>query len=192
MPERVICRNGTNSSEIVRENVGARFRSLHGKLTNTCMDPQAGYVQDASSPCVRIAWAGQSVEIRLLDFDPNISADRWPDDVRVSDLEPHFVCQACGQRGADIRPDFPVPANANSQLFRICSGQSRDCDRGRVLQHYRHFSDMASTCSSGQSRHRTDSPTGLLLTPQRTCGAASRLGQRCRSLVQSGRIFPQY
>jgi hypothetical protein len=28
MPERVICRNGTNSSEIVRENVGARFRSL--------------------------------------------------------------------------------------------------------------------------------------------------------------------
>jgi len=79
---------------------------LTRKLTNTCMDPQTGYVQDASSPYVRIAWAGQSVEIRLLDFDPNISADRWPDDVRLSDLEPHFVCQACGQRGADIRPDF--------------------------------------------------------------------------------------
>ena len=28
MPERVLCRNGTNSSEIVRENVGAQFRSL--------------------------------------------------------------------------------------------------------------------------------------------------------------------
>lgn len=28
MPERVICRNGTNSGEIVRENVGAQFRSL--------------------------------------------------------------------------------------------------------------------------------------------------------------------
>jgi len=35
-----------------------------------------------------------------------ISADPWPDDVRLSDLEPHFVCQVCGKRGADIRPDF--------------------------------------------------------------------------------------
>jgi hypothetical protein len=25
-----------------------------------------------------------------------ISADRWPDDVRLSDLEPRFVCQGCG------------------------------------------------------------------------------------------------
>ena len=35
-----------------------------------------------------------------------ISGDRWPDHIRLSDLEPLFVCQACGQRGADIRPDF--------------------------------------------------------------------------------------
>jgi hypothetical protein len=35
-----------------------------------------------------------------------LSADRWPDDVRLSDLEPRFVCRACGRRGADIRPDF--------------------------------------------------------------------------------------
>jgi hypothetical protein len=27
-----------------------------------------------------------------------------PDHVRLSDLEPLFVCQACGHRGADIRP----------------------------------------------------------------------------------------
>jgi len=27
-----------------------------------------------------------------------ISADRWPDDVRLSDLEPLFVSQACGTR----------------------------------------------------------------------------------------------
>ena len=26
--------------------------------------------------------------------------------VALSDLEPRFVCTACGQRGADIRPDF--------------------------------------------------------------------------------------
>ena len=35
-----------------------------------------------------------------------IIADRWPDDVRLSDLEPLFVCQACGTRPADLRPNF--------------------------------------------------------------------------------------
>jgi hypothetical protein len=35
-----------------------------------------------------------------------ISGDAWPDDVRLSDLEPRFVCKACGKRGADVRPDF--------------------------------------------------------------------------------------
>jgi hypothetical protein len=39
-----------------------------------------------------------------------ISADRWPDDVRLSDLEPRFTCKACGHRGADIRPDVPPAA----------------------------------------------------------------------------------
>lgn len=33
-----------------------------------------------------------------------LSADRWADDVRLSDLEPRFVCQGCGSRGADVRP----------------------------------------------------------------------------------------
>jgi hypothetical protein len=37
-----------------------------------------------------------------------ISADRWPDDVRLSDLEPRFTCRACGHRGADVRPLFTV------------------------------------------------------------------------------------
>ena len=35
-----------------------------------------------------------------------ISGDQWPDDVRLSDLEPRFACQACGRRGADVRPNF--------------------------------------------------------------------------------------
>src|SRR5450755_2881067 len=35
-----------------------------------------------------------------------INADRWPDHVRLSDIEPRFTCQACGQRGADVRPDW--------------------------------------------------------------------------------------
>jgi hypothetical protein len=33
-----------------------------------------------------------------------LSADRWADDVRLSDIEPRFVCSACV--GAEIRPDF--------------------------------------------------------------------------------------
>ena len=36
-----------------------------------------------------------------------ISADRWADDVRLSDIEPGFVCTACCKRGADVRPNFP-------------------------------------------------------------------------------------
>ena len=36
-----------------------------------------------------------------------ITADQWGDDVRLSDIEPRFICSACGRRGADIRPDFP-------------------------------------------------------------------------------------
>jgi hypothetical protein len=35
-----------------------------------------------------------------------LSADQWPDDVRLSDIEPRFVCAACGKRGAEVRPDF--------------------------------------------------------------------------------------
>jgi hypothetical protein len=35
-----------------------------------------------------------------------ISGDRWPDDVRLSDIEPLFTCQVCGTKGADVRPNF--------------------------------------------------------------------------------------
>jgi hypothetical protein len=35
-----------------------------------------------------------------------MSADRWPDYVRLSDIEPLFVCKACGKRGADVRGLF--------------------------------------------------------------------------------------
>ncbi|MCU1443179.1 MAG: hypothetical protein JWQ59_1329 [Cryobacterium sp.] len=34
------------------------------------------------------------------------SADQWPDDVRLSGIEPRFTCQHCGRKGADVRPDF--------------------------------------------------------------------------------------
>lgn len=35
-----------------------------------------------------------------------LDADRWPDQVRLSDIEGGFVCSACAHRGADVRPDW--------------------------------------------------------------------------------------
>jgi hypothetical protein len=35
-----------------------------------------------------------------------ISADRWPDNIRLSDVEPDFVCTARGKRGVELRPKF--------------------------------------------------------------------------------------
>jgi hypothetical protein len=46
-----------------------------------------------------------------------INGDRWPDDVRLTDLEPRFTRQACGRKGADGRPNFdwePEAARAGS------------------------------------------------------------------------------
>ena len=37
-----------------------------------------------------------------------ISAEQWPDEVRLSDIEPHFVCSVCGTKGAEIRPARPA------------------------------------------------------------------------------------
>ena len=44
-----------------------------------------------------------------------ISGDAWPDDLRLSDIEPRFICAACGHRGADVRPDF----NWNRQTVKM-------------------------------------------------------------------------
>jgi hypothetical protein len=36
-----------------------------------------------------------------------LAADAWPDDhVRLWDVGQQFVCQLCGKRGADVRPDY--------------------------------------------------------------------------------------
>jgi hypothetical protein len=34
------------------------------------------------------------------------NADGWPDDVRLSDIEPLFTCTRCGKKGAEVRPKF--------------------------------------------------------------------------------------
>src|SRR4051812_11231913 len=60
-----------------------------------------------------------------------ICAERWADDVRLSDLEPLFVCKACGKHGAGVRPDFnwkksPVHAmgfaTPADEMLRACHG----------------------------------------------------------------------
>jgi hypothetical protein len=33
-------------------------------------------------------------------------AIEWLDEMRLSDLEPRFVCKGCGERGAGVRPNF--------------------------------------------------------------------------------------
>jgi hypothetical protein len=32
--------------------------------------------------------------------------DRWADDVTPSDIEPLFLCSACGKRGSEVAADF--------------------------------------------------------------------------------------
>jgi len=64
-------------------------------------------------------------------------ADRWPDDVRLSNIEPRFVCTACGRRGADVRPNFhwqgaPVGGHGLSQeLLRHVEGADEMVQRER-------------------------------------------------------------
>lgn len=53
-----------------------------------------------------------------------LSADRWADDVRLSDIEPSFTRTACGRRGADIRPLFPQA----SMRTRDGIGPNKGCE----------------------------------------------------------------
>jgi hypothetical protein len=43
-----------------------------------------------------------------------LSADRWPDDLRLSDIEPRFVYGACSRRGAEVRSDFNLGLGARN------------------------------------------------------------------------------
>ena len=63
-----------------------------------------------------------------------ISADPWPDHVRLSDLEPRFFCMACGKRGADVRRIF-IGMGSRSQRWATtrCALVRRDGgERGGV------------------------------------------------------------
>src|ERR1700736_4172962 len=61
-----------------------------------------------------------------------ISANQWPDHVRLSDLEARFVCKACGKRGADVRPDFNWNENPVAAMgYRWCRGAPASTIRSR-------------------------------------------------------------
>src|SRR3954453_12041334 len=69
---------------------------------------------DALKPSAKIYPAGRCNQRRcapaalLLRLQPLTAMrnDQWPDDIRLSDVEPRFTCQACGTKGADLRPNF--------------------------------------------------------------------------------------
>jgi hypothetical protein len=61
----------------------------------------------ASARTTKITFADMRADYRS-SHSIALSGDAWPDDLRLSDTEPHFICGACGKRGADVRPDFQL------------------------------------------------------------------------------------
>jgi DNA-binding PadR family transcriptional regulator len=48
-----------------------------------------------------------------------IIADQWAVDRQAVGLKPRFTCQACGRKGADVRPNFHWEAEAPTGAFNI-------------------------------------------------------------------------
>ena len=44
-----------------------------------------------------------------------ISAEQWPDHVRLSDLEALFRCEACGKKGADVWAELRLVKGENQK-----------------------------------------------------------------------------
>jgi len=60
-----------------------------------------------------------------------LDADRWPDDIRLSNFEPRFVRVACGRRVADVRRDWQALAAAKTPaLIARCRRQQMTEFRG--------------------------------------------------------------
>jgi hypothetical protein len=68
----------------------------------------------------------------------SISADQWPDDLRLSNLEPHFFCQACATMGPTsgrtLGQKTPVARRATfSGQTHVGLGQNAAGSRGANL-----------------------------------------------------------
>ena len=54
-----------------------------------------------------------------------INGDRWPNDARLSDIEPGFICGAYGHRGPNVRPDFNWNRQPVAMMgYRWCPGRA--------------------------------------------------------------------
>jgi hypothetical protein len=70
----------------------------------------------------------------------SLSADRWPDNLRLSDIEPQFVCKACGKRGAEVRPDFNWDKMPGGISVFIATVDQHDESQGRAVPADAHIS----------------------------------------------------
>ena len=105
-----------------------------------------------STPCENHVWRNarcrpdrhpsllRGLQVRPLNHDV---ADRGSDDVRLSDIEPRFVCRACGKRGADHHgrqcEDFLHPATMPAR-----TGQSSRLSLGLEVPESRPASENES------------------------------------------------
>src|SRR6185295_13628646 len=78
-----------------------------GRTCGESIDTRTHAIRRGSGHGTSEGWfavtGGDPPRWRLRRWPPHrISGDRWADDVRLSDLEPRFICKAC----ADVRPDW--------------------------------------------------------------------------------------
>ena len=91
------------------EVVGGNYRLKDGKVVPSCKGSSKRL--GASYTFAEMRESGvRGILVYCADYQCShsieISGDSWPDDVRLSDIEARFICEACGKRGADVRRDF--------------------------------------------------------------------------------------
>jgi len=76
-------------------------------------------VQTHFNACARRPHPSENHLRRNASFGRSRSPDLLlglPDDVRLSDIETRFTCQACGIKGADVRPNFHLGSRCPTRL----------------------------------------------------------------------------
>jgi hypothetical protein len=94
---KLLCSPAVADALIELVTVAPLLLSAHARGRTAALD-HLGELRELLLPC------GHNVVL---------SADRWPDDVRLSDIEPRFVCGGCGNRGFEVRPDSAAASRSN-------------------------------------------------------------------------------
>jgi hypothetical protein len=76
---------------------------IGGIMGHDCPSSEDHFCRDAREWRARSPDLLPGLSLQPLDRDQRTAS---PHHVRLSDLEPRFVCKACGKPGADVRPDF--------------------------------------------------------------------------------------